>query len=173
MSAAVITCAGCGGGSTKKVAAPPIQVGPRPIVAKEGEVKTISPRGYTNSPSLAQFWAIGPEEHGIATSVIVVRERASGGLSFSTIQRSVLGTLPPSARRASHIQRLSVNGQQAFSIDYPAVATGTLAGKVTHVRQVIVKHGTWFFFIRDIASAGQYQASLSALDEVLSNWRWL
>jgi hypothetical protein len=172
MIAAVIMCAGCGGGSTKKSAAPPIQVGPRPIVAKGGEFRTIIPRGYANYPSVAQFWATGPVEYGFSTGVIVVREPASREVDISTIERRLLRGFRPSTRRASHIQWLSVNGQQAFSVDYLVTATGTLAGKVTHVRQVLVKHGAWVFFIRDIALPAQYPASLSALDEVLRNWRW-
>ena len=58
-------------------------------------------------------------------------------------------------------------------MDYFVTATGSLKGKVTHTRQVFVKHGPWVFFIRDIALPAQYAASLPVLDEVLVSWHWL
>jgi hypothetical protein len=171
--AAVMLSAGCGGGSSKKGAGTPVQVGPRVIVAKDGEFRTVIPRGYANHPSVAQYWAEGRAENGFATSVLVVRNPASKELSLSTYAHRVLRAFKPSAGESvSHLQPLSVDAEPAFAIDYIVMGTGTLKGTLTRARQVLVKHGPWVFFIRDIALPAQYTASLSALDEVLRNWRW-
>jgi hypothetical protein len=59
-----------------------------------------------------------------------------------------------------------------LAVDYLVTASGTLQGKRTHVRQVLVKRGPWVLFIRDISLPAQYQSSLGALEEVLGNWHW-
>jgi hypothetical protein len=170
--ATVVLCAGCGGGSNKVGANTIVQVGPRPIVAKDGEFQTMIPRGYAIHPSSAQYWADGPEEAGFITSVLVVREAVSKKLEISTYARRLLRAIRTIARRVSHLKRLSVGAEPAFAFDYFVTGTGTAQGKLTHVRQVLVKHGPWVWFIRDVASPAQYAASLGALDEVLRNWRW-
>ena len=171
--AATMLIIGCGGKSTKKGASTPSPVGPAPIVAREGEFRTIIPRGYTNFPSKAQYWANGPVEAGVVTSLIVVREVVNRRVSISTYARNLRLAFKRVARRVSRLQPLSVGGKPAFAIDYLVTATGTQQGKETHVRQVLAKHGPWVFFIRDIATPAQYGPSLAAFDEVLSNWRWL
>jgi len=171
--ATLMLVAGCGGGSTKKRAGSVLQVGPRPIVSKEGEFRTVIPRGYTNYPSVAQYWANGPQEDGFVASVIVIRKGVSREVGISTYVHRLMRFLRPLIRRASHLEPLSVNGEPALAMDYFVTATGSLKGKVTHVRQVFVKHGAWVFFIRDITLPAQYAASLPALDEVLRNWHWL
>jgi hypothetical protein len=171
--ATVVLCAGCGGGSSKIGTSTHVPVGPRAIVAKEGEFQTVIPRGYVNHPSVVQYWAHGPEEGGFVTSLLVIRERVSEELGISTYARRVLrGIGRPTTRGVSHLQPLSVDAKPAFVLDYFVRGTGTVKGKLTHVRQVLVKRGPWVFFIRDIALPAQYAASLSALGEVLSNWHW-
>lgn len=170
--ATVMLFVGCGGGSSKRSAGTPVQVGPGPIVAKEGEFRTVIPRRYTNHPSVAQYWANGPEQNGFATSVIVVREAVSKEVDINTYARRVLRASRPLTHRLSHLQPLHVAAEPAFALDYLVTGTGTVQGVVTHVRQVLVKRGGWVFFIRDIALPAQYAASLGALDEVLRNWRW-
>jgi hypothetical protein len=171
MTAAVILSAGCGGGSSNKGAGTAVQVGPRPIVAKEGEFRTVIPRGFANHPSVAQYWAQGPVENGYPTSVLVVRFPVGKGVPIGTYVHRVLGTFGPLRRRV-HPQPLSVDGEPAFVLDYLLPGTGTLKGVLTHVRQVLVKHGPWVIDIRDITTPGQYTVALGALNEVLSNWRW-
>jgi hypothetical protein len=148
-----------------------VQVGPHPIVAKEGEFSTVIPRGYANHPSVAQYWAEGPVENGIPTSVIVVRNQVAKEVAISTYAHRVLRAFGPSARGVAY-RPLSVDGEPGFALDYIVTGTGSVKGVRTHVRQVLVKHGAWVFFIRDLALPAQYTASLAALDEVLSNWRW-
>jgi hypothetical protein len=171
--AAVMLSAGCGGGSTNKSTGTKLQAGPVQIVAKEREFRTVIPRGYTNHPSVAQYWAIGPEEDGFPTSVLVVRQAVSKEVSIGTFAHRALSAIRQSARKVSRLQPISVNGEPGFAVDYLVTATGSLKGKVTHVRQVLVKHGPWVIFIRDIALPAQYEASLGAMDEVLRNWQWL
>jgi hypothetical protein len=169
----VVLCAGCGGGSTKTGAGTTtVQVGPSPIVAKEGEFQTVIPRGYANHPSVAQYWAEGPEGDGLRVSVIVVRQGVSKKVDISSYAHGLLRAFRPISRGISHLQPLRVDGEPAFALDYLVTGTGTQKGTVTHVRQVLVKHGSWVFFIRDIALPTQYAASLGALDEVLRSWRW-
>jgi hypothetical protein len=171
--AALMLSAGCGGGSSKKGASSPVQVGPHPIVAKEGEFSTVIPRGYANHPSVAQYWAQGPVENGFPgfpTSVIVVRNPVGKEVAISTYAHRLLRAFGRSA--GVHARPLSVDGEPGFVLDYIVTGTGSVKGVRTHVRQVLVKHGPWVFFIRDIALPAQYAASLGALDEVLSNWRW-
>ena len=171
--AAVMLFAGCGGGSAKKSSGTTVQTGPMPIVAKEQEFRTVIPRGYVNHPSVAQYWAEGPVEAGFPTSVLVVRQAVSKEVSLNAFAHRVHRAARQLTRKLSPLQAVSVNGEPGFAIDYLVTATGTLKGKVTHVRQVLVKRGPWVLFIRDIALPAQYGASLLAFDEVLRNWRWL
>jgi hypothetical protein len=170
--ATVVLCAGCGDGSNKKGASRVTQVGPYPIVAKEREFQTVIPRGYANRPSVAQYWAVRPVEDGISTNVLVVRFAASKELGLSTFAHRVLGALRRNGRSVAPLQPLSVDGEPALALDYLVTSTGTVRGKVTHVRQVLVKHGPWVFSIRDLAVPAQYPGSVEALEEVLRNWRW-
>jgi hypothetical protein len=170
--AAVMLFAGCGGGSSNKRAGTVVQGGPIPAVSKEGEFRTVIPRGYANHPSVAQYWAEGPAEGGFATTLLVVRERVSKEVNLNTFVHRALRGLRQGARSVSRLEPLSVDGEQALAVDYLVTATGTLKGKETHVRQVLVKHGPWVMFIRDIALPAQYQASLGALEELLGNWHW-
>lgn len=172
--ATVALCAGCGGGSSKKGAtthAP--QVGPYPIVAKEGEFQTLIPRGYVNHPAVTQYWADGPTEGRVQTSILVVRQAVGRQVSISTYAREVARAFRPITRRLSRLQPEQVGGEPAFALDYFVTGTGTQKGVVTHNRQLLVKHGAWVFFIRIITSPTQYAESLGALDEVLGHWRWL
>jgi hypothetical protein len=121
---------------------------------------------------VAQYWANGAEENGFLTSVIIVREAVSKQVHIGTYARRLLRAIRPLTHSLSHLQPLSVAAEPAFALDYFVTGTGTVQGKLTHVRQVLVKHGPWVFFIRDIALPAQYPASLGALDEVLRNWRW-
>jgi hypothetical protein len=171
--ATLMLVASCGGGSTKKDARRVLPAGPTPVVAKEGEFRTVIPRGYTNNPSAAQYFANGPAEGGFLASVSVIRKAVSTEVGINTYIHRLLRFLRPLIQRPSHLEPLSVNGDPALAMDYFVTATGSLKGQVTHVRQVFVKHGRWVFFIRDITLPAQYAASLPALDEVLRNWKWL
>ncbi|SRR6266566_1858050 len=171
--ATLVLFAGCGGGSTNKSAGTKAQGGPIPIPAKEGEFRTVIPRGYTNNPSVAQYWARGPEaEDGLAINLIVVRQAVPKAVDLKTFADGTLGSFSHRAGRGSHLEQLSVDGEPAVAADYFVTASGTLKGRKTHVRQVWVKHGPWVFFIRDIAPPVQYAASLGALGEVLAKWHW-
>jgi len=169
---AVMLFAGCGGGSSSKRAGTVLQRGPIAVVSKDGEFRTVIPRGYTNHPSVAQYWAEGPVESGFATLVLVVHERVSKEVNLNTFAHRVLRSARQTARSVSRLEPLSVDGEQALAVDYLVAATGTLKGKETRVRQVYVKHGPWVMIIRDVALPAQYQASLGALEEVLGNWHW-
>src|SRR5262249_16860855 len=122
-------------------------------------------------PSVAQYWAEGPVENGFPTSVIVVRQPVGKEIGISTYAHRVLRAFGPSARGV-HLEPLSVDGEPGFVLDYFVTGTGSVKGVRTHVRQVLVKHGPWVFFIRNIALPAQYTTSLGAPDEVLSNWPW-
>jgi hypothetical protein len=121
---------------------------------------------------VAQFWALGPAEAGFNTDIIVVREHVGREVNLSTYAHRLARSSRQVTQTVSHLEGLSVDGEQAFALDYLVTATGSLAGKVTHVRQVLVKRGPFVIFIRDIALRPQYAASLLALDEVLANWHW-
>jgi hypothetical protein len=164
--------AGCGGGSSGKRAGTVVQGGPIPVVSKDREFRTVIPRGYANKIGVAQYWAIGPAESGFATTLLVVREAVSKEVNINTFAHRALRAIRQVARGVSRLEPLSVDGEQAFAVDYLVTATGTLQGKETHVHQVLVKHGPWVMFIRDFSLPAQYQASLGALEEVLGNWHW-
>ena len=170
--AMVMLFAGCGGGSSSK-SAPTLSVGGAngEVIAKEREFRTVIPPAYTNYPNAAQYWARGPEEAGFVTSLVVVREKGRKG-DIKTYVRRYLRLIRHAVRRLSHLQALSVDGQPAFAMDWFNTGTGTAQGKEFHVRQVLVKHGPWVFFIRDFALPRQYAASLGALDEVIRHWHW-
>src|SRR5207245_9315173 len=57
---AVMLFAGCGGGSSSKRAGTVLQRGPIAVVSKDGEFRTVIPRGDTHPPHVAQYWAQGP-----------------------------------------------------------------------------------------------------------------
>jgi hypothetical protein len=171
--AAVMLLAGCGGGSSNKHAGTVVQSGPIPIVAKDGEFRTVIPRGYANNPSVGQYLASGPVEGGFTTSLLVVREAVSQEVSLNTYAHRLLREFRQVARSVSRLEPLSVDGEHALAVDYLVTGSGTAKGKETHVRQVLVKRGRHVLFIRDIALPAQYQASLGALEEVLGNWHWL
>jgi hypothetical protein len=174
--AAAVLFAGCGGGSstkssTKSAHTLSVGGGSGEVIAKEGEFRTVIPRAYTDYPSAAQYWARGPEEEGFVTSLIVVREPARQA-DINTVARRARSIFSHFVRRLSRLEALSVDGQPAFALDYLVTGGGTAKGKVTHVRQVLVRHGKWIYFIRDIALPTQYATSLEALDEVIRKWHW-
>jgi hypothetical protein len=166
--AIVVLVAGCGGGSSKKSAGTLSVSGSgtsREVSAKEGEFRTVVPLAFENASGYpVQYWARGPEEDGVRTSLIVVRERASKG-DINTFARHVLRVIRRTA--VAHLQALRVDGVPAFAVDYIATEKPN-----EHVRQVMVKHGNWVFLIRDFALPKHYAASLEAQDEVIRNWHW-
>ena len=170
--ATVVLFVGCGGGSSKHGTAASVQVGPSPIVAKDGEFRTVIPRGYANYPSVAQYWATRPQQNGLLASVLVVRQAVSQKIGISTFARSMVRAIRPITQSLSHLQPVSVDAEPGYAVEYVTTGTGTVQGKLSHVRQVLVKHGQWVFFIRDLALPAEYAATLGALDEVLRNWHW-
>jgi hypothetical protein len=169
---AVVLFAGCGGSSNKSARTLSVGGGSREVIAKEGEFRTVIPPAYALYPSAAQYWVRGPEEQGFVTSLIVVREPVRKTADITTLARRVRTVITHVARRVSHLEPLSVDGIPAFGVDYLVTGGGTAKGKVTHVRQVLAKHGRWLYFIRDITLPTQYATSLEALDEVIRAWHW-
>jgi hypothetical protein len=165
--AMLLLFAGCGGGSSSKSAKTVNSLGgtSREVTAKEGEFHTVIPQAYEHAAEApVQYWARGPEENGFRTSVIVVREAVRKG-DINAYARRIVRAARRAARRISPLQALSVDGVPALAVEY--VTEGT-----QRVRQVMVKHGSWVFLIRDFALPKQYPASLEALDEVIRNWHW-
>jgi hypothetical protein len=171
--AMVILCAGCGGGSGKTSAKTlPVGGTTGEVSAREGEFRTIVPPVYVSEGEApVQYWARGPEEAGFVTSILVARERAPKG-GLNAYARLIYRNPRHTVSRLSRPPALRVDGVPALAVDYFESGTGTQAGKVQHVRQVMVQHGPWIFLIRDFALPNQYAASLEALDEVISHWRW-
>jgi hypothetical protein len=170
---AVMLFVGCGGGSSNKSAHTlSVGAGSGELIAKEGEFRTVIPPAYADYPSAAQYWVRGPQEQGFVTSLIVVRERVPKTVDINILARRVRTILMRVARQVSHLEPLTVDGIPGFGLDYLVTGGGTAKGKVTHIRQVLVKHGRWLYFIRDVALPTQYAASLEALDQVLRAWRW-
>lgn len=178
MVAALALVAGCGGGSSNRSAntrsVPTVSQSPKEggvVSAKEGEFRAVIPRGYVDNPSVAQYWVRGREEDGFRPSLIVVREPAGRG-SINTLARREFLAFQRVTRKLSQLEAVSVDGVPGFAVDYFVSGTGTAQGKEMHIRQVLLKRGSWLYFIRAIALPAQYTASVSALDEVIRSWQW-
>lgn len=172
--AAAVLLAGCGGGSSNKSAGTASVSGfaSREVAAKSGAFRTLVPLAYTyNSGSQAQFQASGPEEGGLADSLVVVRDPLRLG-DMNTLARRTLRAAAHqrSIHRLSGPSTQSVGGEPALAVGFyflPAEGTAEV-----HLRQVMVSHGGWVYIIRASAVTTQDARSLRALEELISNWHW-
>jgi hypothetical protein len=194
-AAAVLLLSACGGGSTGATSgatnrttstgadagttsrAAPTAAGE--VVALHGGFRTVIPRGYSNDLSAGgadtsgiEYRAIGPRVGGKAVNLIVFRASA-GNDDLAAVARRAMRQLAqrpaflPKPRRLSPLRKLTIDGQSALALDYQLVARRT-----SDRRQLFVINGGWAYEISDAAAPGQYGASLHALDEVISSWRW-
>ncbi|HYM56272.1 MAG TPA: hypothetical protein VES97_12990 [Solirubrobacteraceae bacterium] len=147
--------------------------------AKNGDFRTVIPKGYSNGIATAvgkttsvEYVAIGPRVGGFASHVTVFREPASGGDIHAVASRALrqLGQRPsflPKVRGLSSLRALKVDEAPALAVNY--LTTGR---KSTRHDQIFVIHGQWVYEISDVALPARYAASLVALDDVISSWHW-
>jgi hypothetical protein len=169
---ALMLVAGCGGGSANKTTgtqAPSAKTGGI-VSAKEGAFRTVIPPTYRQTDSPAQYYVVGTEEDGFAPSLVVVREKARGGIS--ALARDRRRTYRTFLHRVSRLEASSVDGNPAFALGYTTKGTGTQKGKEFSVRQVLVKNGQWLYIISAISLPTQAAASRSSLNEVIQDWHW-
>jgi hypothetical protein len=197
-TAAAVLLSACGGGSTGATSATSATTshttstsadvgtngraassGAGEVVALHAEFRTVIPHGYSNGLSVGgaetsgiEYRAIGPRVGGKSVNLIVFRANAGNGDLAALARRAMrqLAQRPaflPKPRRLSPLQKLSIDGEPALALDYQLVAQRT-----SDRRQLFVIHGGWAYEISDAAAPGQYGASLHALDELISNWRW-
>jgi len=136
------------------------------------------PAGFRNATAPAQslpiktlYLAMGPRASGLTTNINVVRESSEGMTDINAVVRAELKGIRlvlPDARQFSTPESVTVAGEPAQAVDY---LYGS-ATRLLHLRQVIVEHGGWTYVITYTASSTGYQASLPALSQVISSWRW-
>ena len=136
------------------------------------------PAGFRNATAPAQslpiktlYLAMGPRASGLTTNINVVRESSEGMTDINAVVRAELKGIRlvlPDARQFSTPESVTVAGEPAQAVDY---VYGS-ATRLLHLRQVIVEHGGWTYVITYTASSTGYQASLPALSQVISSWRW-
>jgi hypothetical protein len=168
--AAVVLVAGCGGGSGKKSAGTvPVSGFSRMVSAKSGAFRTVVPIGFTRIVAAAQYQAAGPEEDGVTTSLVVIREPVRDGDINAVASRTLSAVRhQPGAHDLSRPSALSVGGQPALALDYAVSETG----REWDFRQVFVRYGAYVYYIRETSLPPQYAVALSAFEELLSNWQW-
>lgn len=124
-----------------------------------------------NEPIAILYVAVGPRSSGFTTNINVIREPSHGLTDINTITQAELSTLkglqPPAHQISS--QRLTVGGDPARTLDY---LKSTATRVPVHARQVFVEHGGWIYTITYSARPTSYSASLRALTQMLSSWRW-
>ena len=136
------------------------------------------PAGFRNATAPAQslpiktlYLAMGPRASGLTTNINVVRESSEGMTDINAVVHAELRGIRlvlPDARQFSTPESVTVAGEPAQAVDY---LYGS-ATRLLHLRQVIVEHGGWTYVITYTASSTGYQASLPALAQVISSWRW-
>jgi hypothetical protein len=164
--------------STTTTATPGGHAAPTPsaraIVARNGGFRTILPPGFASHSGGEQsieYWMTRSNGGGRPTQLIVFRAIARKGLA--AIARLALQHLKeqpaivPKAYDISSLQPLEIDGQPALAVDYKVASH-----KPSVRRQVFVIDGEWTYEISVSAAPTQFAASLSALDEVIHNWRW-
>ena len=136
------------------------------------------PAGFRNATAPAQslpiktlYLAMGPRASGLTTNINVVRESSEGMTDINAVVRAELKGIRlvlPDARQFSTPESVTVAGEPAQAVDY---VYGS-ATRLLHLRQVIVEHEGWTYVITYTSSSTGYQASLPALAQVISSWRW-
>jgi hypothetical protein len=194
-TAAVLLLSACGGGSkgaTSSATNPTTSTsadvgtigraassGAGEVAALHGGFRTVIPHGYSNGLSAGrggtsgvEYMAIGPRVGGKGAILTVFRASA-GNADVAALARRAVRQLAhraaylPKPRRLSPLQGLTIDGAPALAVDYQLVKRST-----NDRRQLFVIHGGWAYEISDAAAPSQYRASLQALDEVISHWRW-
>jgi hypothetical protein len=194
-AAAVLALSACGGGSsgaTSSATNPTTSTsadtgtigriassGTGEVAALHGGFRTVIPHGYSNGLSAAgggtsdvEYMAIGPRVGGKGAVLTVFRASAVNGDVAALARRAMrqLARRPaflPKPRRLSPLQKLTIDGEPAVAVDYQLVKRST-----NDRRQLFVIHGGWAYEISDAAAPDRFGASLHALDEVISGWRW-
>jgi hypothetical protein len=136
------------------------------------------PAGFRNATASTKggpinilYLAMGPRTGGLTTNINVIRASSAGSTDINAIVRTELKGLRlvlPDARRISTPEPVTVGGEPALAVDY-------LNGPATrrlHLRQVFVEHRGWTYVITYTASSTAYAASMPALAQVMSSWRW-
>jgi hypothetical protein len=152
------------------------------IDAAGGGFTTIVPRGFVTLPTSAsqrylavpvqlQYLVAERPMDGFATTVNVVRGNADH-LDVDTAARAGVHDVvlaEASAHKFSRLRPTTVGGEPARAFDY---FVAPAAGRVLHLKQVIVIHGDWVYTITYTALPGGYSESLAALAAIIRAWRW-
>jgi hypothetical protein len=170
--------AGCGGGSSSSSST---TSGPAPsgsVPGRDGTFTTVIPSGFTNGsaalaggPITLLYAALAPKVNGFHANINVVGE-SSQGLSDAQVvaeqELKNLKTAAPHPHAFSAIRPTTLDGSPARSVDYLNVV-GTRA---IHQLQVFAIHKHRIYTVTYTALRSRYAASLPAMQQVLSGWRW-
>ena len=149
------------------------------VSSRERGFVAATPAGFRNATASAKdgpirilYLATGPRVRGLTTNINVVREPSAGATDINAIVRAEvkgLRLMLPGTLRISTPEPVTVAGEPARAIDY-------LYGPATrrlHLRQVVVEHQGWIYVITYTASSTGYAASMPALAQMISSWRWI
>jgi len=149
------------------------------VSGRDGGFTTILPTGFTDATQRAntgtvniQFAASAAPANGFATNINVIRSQVRAGTDISQLtdrELAVLRKQLPSAHQFSRTTSTTVAGQPARELDYIAAP---LRRVQLHIRQVFVVNNSFAYTITYTALPSTYSSQLSALDQVLSAWRW-
>jgi hypothetical protein len=144
------------------------------LIARHSQFRTTTPSGFISKPATEAN-----------VELRVSRANAGGHITVLTVFRGVahedlhalaaraLGNLAsfptflPKPQKISALQSTQVDGQPALYFDYRFPGR-----KPIERRQVFVIDGEWKYEISDSAAPAQFAASLTALQELISSWRW-
>ena len=170
--------AGCGGGSSSSSST---TSGPAPagsVPGRDGTFTTVIPSGFTNGsaalaggPITLLYAALAPKVDGFHANINVVGE-SSQGLSDAEVvaeqELKNLKTAAPHTHAFSAIRPTTLDGSPARSVDY----LNSVGTRAIHQLQVFAIHHSRIYTVTYTALRSRYAASLPAMQQVLSGWRW-
>ena len=170
--------AGCGGGSSSSSST---TSGPAPagsVPGRDGTFTTVIPSGFTNGsaalaggPITLLYAALAPKVDGFHANINVVGE-SSQGLSDAEVvaeqELKNLKTAAPHTHAFSAIRPTTLDGSPARSVDY----LNSVGTRAIHQLQVFAIHRNRIYTVTYTALRSRYAASLPAMQQVLSGWRW-
>jgi hypothetical protein len=168
IAAAIVLLAGCGGGSHKSSTVT-VGGGPQTVPATGKTFSTVVPLGFTYISSKAQYYAVGAEENGHTTNLVVIHEPARLG-DINTIARHFVSAYHKKfpGGRISGPTALTVGGEPALKLDF----LENEGREHWHGREVFVRHGEWVYYIRDFSPVAQDATAGPALEELIGAWKW-
>lgn len=170
--------AGCGGGSSSSSST---TSGPAPagsVPGRDGTFTTVIPSGFTNGsaalaggPITLLYAALAPKVDGFHANINVVGESSQGLSDAEVVAEQELKNLKaaaPHTHAFSAIRPTTLDGSPARSVDY----LNSVGTRAIHQRQVFAIHHNRIYTVTYTALRSRYAASLPAMQQVLSGWRW-